>query len=280
MVNLHYSKKTYTLPESLNELSDKQLIAIAGLQHSEEAEDVAKLKALQILLGYSTLRFALLPADLKERMTAARPNPRSEASPQPSPPGEGELKYGFVDFVFSENKLTEQIIPTYKGYYGPAKEFDNLTLAEFHNTEVNYHLLVNGEEDEKDEALNNIVAVLYRKPKPNYDNKRDPDGDIRLAFNANEMAFYAKKVAKWPLNVKLAVLMYYDGCRQYLANQYNQIFGGSGSDDNRAGLFGIMRGLAGTKYGDFDKIEHLNIHTAMSDLEEQIEEANKIGSGK
>lgn len=247
---IHYNKTTIVVPGSYNELSARQLIAIASLLQTQETEEVVRLKALQILTGYGRWRFCLFDADMKARMLP------------------------LTDWVFKENTLTDQLLPQYKGFDGPKGEFDNTTLAEFHFTEVAYQQFLTGEE--KEEALNTLVAVMYRKPKFLYDKKRDKDGDSRLPFNANLLPYNSKKIACWPLSIKLAILMFYDGCRQHLAVSYEKIFRGGKGGDHKAGMFGIIRGLAGTKYGDFDKVENLNIHTALNDIEEQMEEAAAI----
>lgn len=251
---IHYQKRKIILPGSYNELSARQMIAIAALLQLQESEDVLRLKALQILSGYGQLRFCLFPADLKARIIE---------------------NVSLIDWVFKENTLTAQLLPEYKGFHGAKGEFDNTTLAEFHFTEVAYQEFVTGEEKEKE--LNTLIAVLYRKPKFLYNKKQDKDGDSRQHFNANLLPYNSRKIADWPLNVKLAILMFYDGCRQHLASSYEAIFKGRTGGDNKAGMFSIIRGLAGTKYGDFDKVEDLNIHTALSDIEEQMAEAKAVG---
>lgn len=250
LLPLVYNTKTFLLPESYNELSGKQLVAIAALKSSGIRVDVALLKAMSILLNKSTFRFILLPADLKDRLLP------------------------FVKWVFEENTLTEQLLPEYKGYHGPKKEFNNLSLAEFHQTEIFYSQFAASEDKD---ALNKLVAVLYRRPKKKYDTRRDSEGDIRTAFNSNEVDYYAKKIKKWPHAVKLAIVLFYDGCRQNLKALYEKVFTGEGGkEDGPDGMFGVIRGLAGNKYGDFEKVESLNVHTALYEIELVIEEQEEL----
>src|SRR3954465_1546907 len=111
MLLIHYRKKVYSIPESFNELTRWQLIRLAGMiikdLHNER-------KVLQILLDKNVIAFARIPRDAKARMIE------------------------FIDWVFGANTLTEQAIKSYKGFYGAKSEFDNLTLAEFHFTELFY----------------------------------------------------------------------------------------------------------------------------------------------
>lgn len=255
MQNIYYSKQCYHLPSEYNELTKDQLIAIASLFTEKLPEDIAQLRAMRILLNKSLYSFLRIPNDAKERM----------------------LEY--MQWVFEKNTLTEQIIPTYKhwpwssNYYGARKEFDNLIMAEFHYTEINYHDYV---VDNDTNGLNNLVAVLCRPGIKDYNHQLDNLGDARIAFNANEIAFYAKKIARWPLKVKLAILMFYDGCRQKLLEDYKTVFKGNSGQNNDAGMFDVIRGLSGNVYGTIEHVERLNIHTAMSEITKQIKEAEEI----
>lgn len=250
MVTFHFQYKKYgPVPESYNELSGKQLISIAALFLADMKPGAARLKSLKILLDKSFISFAVIPADAKARM----------------------LQY--IEWVFKKNTLTDQVLPTYRGFVGPKKEFDNLTLAEFHFAERYYQELIT---EEGTDALNKLVAVLYRKPKPGYDYKLDSDGDARQRFNANEVDHYAAIISHWPAAVKQAVLFFYDGCRQYLLELYDEVFSGNSGEENEDGMFGIIRGISGDKYGDIDKVEQLNIHTALSELTIQLKEAKQL----
>ena len=237
------------MPGSYNELSGKQLIAVASLFLKEYPAEVAQLKALQILLDKSFYSFFRIPNDAKARML------------------------NDVNWLFEKNKLTEQLIPSYKKFVGARKEFDNLLLGEFHFTEMHYREYVI---DKDEEGLNKLIAVLYRKPVNKYNYKLDSAGDARIKFNPNEIDFYAKKIKRWPLKVKLAMLTFYDGCREDLMHRYNDVFQGGKGEDNDQGMFGVIRGLSGPKYGKIDDVEDLNIHTALSEISMQLKEAKEL----
>jgi hypothetical protein len=216
---------------------------------------VAQLKALQILLDKSLFSFFRIPSDAKARMLEE------------------------VNWLFEKNKLTEQVMPRYRKnifsqwFYGPRQEFDNLLLGEFHFSEMHYREYV---VDQDEEGLNKLIAVLYRKPIASYNYKLDSAGDARIKFNANEIDFYAKKVKRWPLKVKLAILTFYDGCREDLMHRYNDVFQGGKGEDNDQGMFGVIRGLSGPKYGKIDDVEELNIHTALTEISMQLKEAKEL----
>lgn len=251
MVELHYNDKSYELPERYNELTGDQLIRLAPLLKSVEPDALLlSLKVLKVLMNKSKASFYFLSLDLRERAIA------------------------HVQWVFEKNTLTQQLLPSIYGYYGPKGSFDNLTLEEYHCAEIFYSDFIRSA-DIAD--LDKLVAVLYRKPKSDYDDVRDPDGDIRMPFNEHEIDFWAAKIGRWPSDIKEAVLLWYDGCRQHLIALYSSVFtppkDGATAEDSR-GMFGVMRQIAdGSKYGQFEQVKKLNIHTALLEMEELIKEA-------
>ncbi len=237
------------IPESADELSGKDIIAIAGILHSQANQLSASLKALRILSGMNKLKFYRLSGDVKLRC----------------------LEH--VQWLFDELEITVQLLPKYKKYYGPSDELNNFTLAEFHFAERYYsdHLA------DQPGALEKLIAVLYRKGKLAYDEKLNIDGDIRMEFNANVIDYYSLKVAKWPMEVKWAILLFYDGCRKKISDDNEAIFsGGDGSGDPGTGMYGVMRGLAGPKFGDLEKVEKMYLHTALLELNLMMEEQAAI----
>lgn len=251
MNKLIYDKKKYLiLPENADELTGDQLIGIASILHGDYNKLQASLKALQILSNKKWFEFLRIPNDVKINCIE------------------------HISWIFEDWDLSKQLMVEYKGFYGPKSEFDNLTLAEFYFSELYYSNLL---QENNTEALDNLVAVLYRKPKRFYNINKDIDGDIRIAFNANSIAYYANKIAKWPKPVKQAILIWYDGCRKKIASDNEEIFNGNGDNsDNEADMFGILRGIAGGKYGDFEKVEKMLLHTALLEMTMTIAEYKKL----
>lgn len=246
MIELIYHKGKMVLPENFEELSGKQFIKIAPLLATSGEEVSHQVKALKILCGKSFAKWFFLKSHV---INNALP---------------------FVQWVFEERHVTKQLIPNYRGYHGPASAFDNLRMKEFHLSEMFYKECVNTEGEDQVHALNKMVAVLYRLPKKDYDTKRDPDGDIRIIFNHNEVEYYAKKIAKWPTDVKQAIFIWYDGCRQELIDNNPMVFKepslNSFESQFDTGLYGVMRSLAGEKLGPIEKIEEMYVHTAMLEI--------------
>jgi hypothetical protein len=135
---------------------------------------------------------------------------------------------------------------------------------EFHCTEIAYQEVIrNNDED----ALNRLCAFLYRPKKKGYDARINAEGDVRVPFNYNECIYYAQRIKRWPLAVKQAILLWYDGCRQMLVKSYPLAFGkGKANGNYYEGLFGMMRSIAGDKYGTLEDVENLFVHTMFMEI--------------
>ncbi|OLY92290.1 hypothetical protein SAMN05444008_11556 [Cnuella takakiae] len=245
MIILRYGRKGRLLmPDNFEELTPKQAIALAPLMFEGGDEEKCKALAVKILAGLGLISFKLLPAEV---LTKALP---------------------YTDWLFEHKPFTCQWIPEYRGYHGPAADFENLRMKEFHFSELHYRVLVSDGPD--DSAINNLVAALYRPAKKGYDRRRNPDGDIRVPFNHNEMDYHAAIVAKWPESVKQAIFLWYDGCRTTLIDNNPKVFkepvvnGFESQFDT--GLYGMMRSLAGERLGPVDRIECMEIKQAMLEL--------------
>ena len=259
LITLISEKKQYTIPSSYDELSGKQLIGLADVFLRLYDTEETMLRALKVLMGKSLFRFCMIPMDGRFRM----------------------LEH--IQWVLDKQVSCRQLVPAFrknifsKTFVGPCGEFDNLTIAEFHYAERFYKQMVKANESGEDqhEPLNYLVAVLYRLPKDGYDFELNSEGDGRREFKANELGHFAKQISKWPPRVKFAILMWYSACRDMLVEMYEPVFGG-GEEDDDEGMFGIIRGISGPVYGSIDKVEHLNIHTALAEICKQIKESEEL----
>jgi hypothetical protein len=248
MLKIYYHKKRYLLPENFNELTGKQLVKLAHLTGASTGHE---RRVLQILLNKNSLSFALIPVDVKWRLLR------------------------FIDWVFAANTLTAQLIPKYKGFVGAKGDFDNLTLSEFHFTELFYKMMVNGDET----AACKLIAVLYRLPKKRYNYKKDSDGDARREFNSNEIDFYSKIIdKKFSPAVKTAVVMWYDGCRQNLIELYDKAFSAPGAqeDADEFGMYNMIRNLSGATFGPIKEVEKIFVHSAFVEVEKIMEDNERM----
>ena len=256
MKTLHYGKYSIDVPSEFNELTGSQLVKLMNIIQHRDDELAAQVAALKVVSNKNAVRFYMLPPDAVAAFTE------------------------HIQFLFEANTLTAQLLPKYDGMYGPNKELGNLRMKEFHFTEQYYQEFV--ADATKEEFLNKLVAVLYRPAKLGYDIKADKEGDVREAFQPHNTDRYASRIAEWPLAVRLAILFYYDGCRQFIISLYDEVFSGKGEGEEESpyGMYALMMELAGEKLGTVDKVEDLYVHTALASLEimlkkaEQIENAN------
>lgn len=248
MQYIHYEKrKPLVLPGEWEEVNSKQLKRLAVLLHTGLEKTDAEQKALFILSGKSLLGFLLLPLDLRHRAQQ------------------------YAKWVFGGTDLTIQLLPKYKKFYGPDSNFGNLSMVEFHYAESAYSELV-ATKDEK--YLVELIAVLYREGKKNYDYKRNIEGDCRQAFSHGLFEYGQKKIKQWPKDVKLAILLWYDGCRQTLIKSFPEIYPktNKASKMQFEGLYKMMRSVAGEKYGTIPEVEKLSVHTAHLEISCMLED--------
>lgn len=273
------NRSFYNVPESWNELSKRQLLQVMNLFYlSRYTNEQSQLKLLKILTGMSWWAFFRAPVTTCERRVF-KPFKLSLSlgeylfSSRKICYGLDEYLY-LIHFLLEENKLTKNIIPRFREFYGPADGCSNLRMCEFVFSEHYYMQWSESRQDEK--LLDNLVAVLYRPAKRSYDLRRNEDGDPRIAFNENLCEYFATtEVCNWPLKLKLAIAQFYEACRMKLVADNEEIFGGGG-EPAKHGLISIMIAVAETNaFGPFKEVEQLHVNMVMLQLKEQIHKANE-----
>jgi hypothetical protein len=273
------NRQFYNVPESWNELSKRQLLQVMQLFYLlKYTNEQAQLKLLKILTGMSWWEFFRAPVTTCERRVFNPFNFSTSVgvylfSIRKICYGMDEYLY-LIHFLLEENKLTKNVVPQYKDFYGPADECSNLRMCEFTFSE---HYYMQWSENRQDEnLLNNLVAVLYRQRKKNYDLRKNEDGDPRIAFNENLCEYFAEsEVYDWPLKLKLAIAHFYEACRIKLVADNEEVFGGDG-EPAKHGLISIMIAVAeANAFGPFKEVEQLHVNMVMLQLKEQIHKANE-----
>lgn len=253
MTIVELNRRLYTIPTSWDELSKKQLLgAVSILYHNGEV-NATLLQLFRILSGMSWLRFFLTKAvDMMEY-------------------------FYLCYFLINETGPTKNLIKEYKGYRGPADHFNNLTGAEFIFSEDFYFSFVNSEHKD-DTALNELVAILYRPGKRDYNFKIDAAGDGREPYNQNIASYLAKhRISKWDRNVRLAIFHWYQACREKMIKGNPKVFTGKKGEPAKYGLLSVMRTIAETGiHGDFEKVQKMHVKMWMMELNEKIEEAKRM----
>ena len=260
-LNLHSAYKSrmrfcqVNVPETWNELSREQLIAVAKVLLTEQnpyKRDVLLVKAL---------------VDVR-RFWFQKMNPETMLD---------EL-IPMVQFIKNETELTEQLLPyipfNRQKLYGPKSHLQNLRFGEFDAAERALY------EFSKDQtsavALWRFVAILYRTPKLHYDRVKDAEGDCRSDYNENLVEYYAQILKEQqPMELAIAVMIWYKGCRNYILNRFDEVFSGENKSDEveSPAYFGLMRKIAERGiYGTMKEVEQLYIYNVMAELCETIKD--------
>lgn len=243
--------KIYFVPTSWNELTGAQLVKIMRLLHQEMDITEGRLQLLRVITGMSWWRFVLADPEVLSQFLY------------------------LTDFLVEKNTLTKQLLPKYRGYYGPSSNFENLRMGEFVLCE---HLYFSHKDSPANPSLvNELVAILYREAKEGYDFRRNPDGDARIVFNEFISQYSAhKKISKWPEEVKRAIVYWYEACREKMISDFPDVFAGGSGEPAKYGLISVMRSVAEKGiHGNFESVEQKYVRLIMVELDEMLREAKQ-----
>jgi hypothetical protein len=229
-----YKTTRHTGPGSWNELSRKQLLQVAEIISTEPDTDKQKVKLTKALFGLKWHHIFLM-------------------SPE-------QLAYlnTFFGFILKGNELTDnKILHIRQGrdkYYGPLGDFSTLTAKEWTAADGAFlEYCRSGEE----EQLDLLIAILWR-PKQGSASSKSEDwrGDYRMPFNQFTAEFRAKRFTKLDRRIKLAILIWYRGCRQEWEQFYERVFSGSGAEQvENYGWMETIQKMSGTSFGNLHDTE-------------------------
>lgn len=247
------NKKWYSFPQSWNELSTKQVLAVMKVIHGGYTKDEAYLQFIRLLSGCGWFNFFRTN---KQRLY-------------------DDLH--LCDFIFTvnnpeeKNLITNQLLPDYKSLYGPASNFENLRMNEYAYAQ-NYFEQYR-DDDTNISALNKLVATLYRPSGGSVD-----DGDIRQPFKEAVMnKAAADVVSKWPMHVKELIYLWYGGCLTQLMEEQKNIPVSADAQPALHGIISLMRNVAKEgAYGDFEKVELMYVKMFFLELKENAHEVAQI----
>jgi len=253
MKSVQFGKKFYNVPECWNELTLNQLLKIVPMLFGEITFR-QRLKIFRILTGLPWSRFVRLhPDEIADKLYLS-------------------------DFLFEKITLTKMPMKRYRGLYAPGDSFCNLRGKESAFTDAYYNGVGVTQSTltvESIEALNSLVACLFRPKKKGYDMKLNSDGDCRVPFNANVVPYFSRKICRWPLNRKLIVYLWYTGCTNELVELNPKVFSSSG-EVAIYGMWSVMRSIAKeAAHGDFSKVEEMYFPEIIMEINASINEAEK-----
>lgn len=274
MTIIELNKRYHTIPTEWNELSQQQLLQVMECFFMRQyTGEQALLKLLKILCNMNFWQFFNTPVTSCKKRTGLLRS-KQEVT------GMEEYLY-LTSFLFNERTgLTKQLLPVYDNLYGPESNFDNLQMKELVLCDA---LFMQWSEDKENiSLLDDFVSLLYRPLRKSasyfkiYDIEKNPEGDVREPFNQNLSAWRAKNIiSHWPINVKLAIVYWYDACRWELVDQNEEVFGSdSGGDVSKYGLAAVMLSVAeGNALGDLTSVENHYVKTVLMQIDERIRKA-------
>lgn len=267
MITLHLYKKQHQMPEEWNELTGRQLVEIASVLHKKDKSMHDRIHLFRICAGITQsalLNYNYLPSWIHQKLFWKKIEVLLFI----------ERHLYLVDFLCKENGLTRQLIDFIGEFDGPKSNFENLLMDEFCWSE---HWYLQFKSTGSIEALVSLVATLYRPPRINYDHKCNPEGDSRVPYNVHMTEHYAKHLRKQPIALLLAVMIWYEGCRQELVKSFPRVFNGKGGDTESFGLFSLITGVAEDGVlGDFDKVNSKHVQVVLLRLTELLIRAEEM----
>lgn len=250
MIEVIHKKRRWWLPECWDECSPRQFTSAIAVLTGGDNPVKSQLGLLRALLDMPWWKFRLIGAEALMQMLP------------------------LTEWVGEDTSITRQLVPIINAgekLFGPKEGFTNITAGEFHFADMFYNAW---KQDEDPLDLYRFVAVLYRPSKPGYDASRDPDGDIRVAFNDNLVEFYARRLARHssgdiPSALAVAVVFCYESWRMRLEQEHKRIFNRKAkATAARYGWLPVLRGIAkGGQYGTMDNVETMYFGTLMVELE-------------
>lgn len=264
MITVYLNDKGVSrLPESFNELTPEQLLAIAPFVGKAEYTEAEKLNVC-FLLMQTNLMLTTKETLKKNAYEFFADELRTKVLP-------------LVPFLFAENKLTAQLLPVVsvgrilkKKFYGPSSQFNNLTLEEFSDAE---DCLSHFEQTLDPIWISRFFAVLYRPGHPSHETLR---GDARNVYNIHLNDKYGSQLMKLSEHHRAAILLWYQGCRAEVVSDYAFLFLKDKKDEAaQSSWVDVIHGMAGTKFGDIKATGRTLLKVILTEMRINYQNANQ-----
>ncbi|MEL6968641.1 MAG: hypothetical protein AAFO02_00620 [Bacteroidota bacterium] len=135
-----------------------------------------------------------------------------------------------------------------KSYYAPADRdwFGNMEFLELCTTFTLFEAYI---QDYEDDLLHELLATLYRPPKPRTKANRAKayGGDRRQPYLNHEgmVAKRKKHMTTLAPQVKQLLVFWFASCRQAIIDDYPDLFTGQGGQSSKYGWGGLLMAMAG-----------------------------------
>lgn len=233
------------LPQKWNELTKKQLLAIARAQLFKDPH----VQQMHLAKHFLNIPFYAL-ADMGEDNL--------------------QLINEEISKLLEVNLCTKifiQSVITFSGkWIGPKDAGSNMVFVEWINADRYYANYVKTKETK---WLNHLIATLYR-PHDKHMSESHPlyAGDLRVKLNEFHIVNRAKHCRIIPMATRIAILLQYVGFRNWLEKKYPETFSEREKKKRVGGMNALMIDLAGTKMGaTSDDVAYRPLHEVMIHLE-------------
>ena len=249
--NITNTKKAYErtlkIAEKWDELSEKQLIAIAPVLLSPGMDqEEAYLKHLFVLSNLSESEFQ----DLCELLIEEEYNQDCSIT---------DL-FPLVEWLYNtELKTSKSLLPRYGKMVGPQTDFNGMTFVQYIVADP---LFMDYLEDRSEDVMNRLCAVLYV-----------PNGE---RFNGDALP-WLPKIETVPTDVKEAMILNFMAMRRWFADCFPLLHDGNNEDDADEDDYdpnwgrNLMYELPNEKFGTLDEIRYTNV-TVIFDYLEKLKE--------
>lgn len=239
---------TYSVdvPATWNELTTQQLIRVAGLLFSNQNDIYRfRIELLRILMGFKWHHLSILGG---ERMIDLFP---------------------FVKFIEEEIRLTQNKVDqlNLKGirFFGPIGDFSTLTGDEWTEADEAY---IEFSQTQDEAALNRMIAILFRpREKGIWPGHSQWMNDYRVPFSEGSVKNRITYMERVPLTVKLAVLLWWKGCRREWEEVFERVFQAKGDGPESFGWQETLLKLSGSEFGDLEKTQKTHMYKLMLKME-------------
>lgn len=268
-VTFSNSNKTFILPESWEELSPQQFLAVIDILAESTEKEKAKWRILQALLNapdrvfynfnsYRDWKVSLgidKSADIRREWLA---NAYSE-----------EL-LPIIEFIWEPGPIFKNLLPSFTIgrdiYHGPKDGFEDVSVYEIEEADQYYQMYVSTKEDK---YMHSVAACLYRM--------KQKDGK-RTNFVQEDIAKIAESFTDLSKQTLLAIKMVYERVLLWysLNPQYKSLFESTGGKTDIKSWSKLVRGMSGEKLGTIEQVRKLKLYEAFDQLGFANEEAKAI----
>jgi hypothetical protein len=292
MIDLSIENKRYFLPESWQEISRKDLLIISDLYTryigSTDFLKYALIRMLgirrhlvryrdQVVFAKGLYRVFPIPAIIHLGVNRGKVKVFSQ---------EDLLVLSqLLSWIHSstntaKNSLTRNLLPRITvrrspfsrlHFYGPANQLRDVIAVEYAKADAAF--LAYCETGDPDQ-LDDLVGALYRPKKWYWKIERlftDKHTSMRMRYTGVKYGRKEYNALSLSLEIKYAVFLFFQGCRNDLLMKYPYVFSSDGnSEGHSTGWAGVFRALTNENIIDIDRVMELPIHTVLFDLNEKI----------